>query len=90
MVIAGICSGVRETTRTLHQNDGVKIDTQTPHHECDDDLLFLGAGALATRPGAFPHGGGGVGLERVVMLFLDLTNIRKVSCFPRDPGRLEP
>jgi len=40
--------------------------------------------------GAFPHGGGGVGLERVVMLFLDLTNIRKVSCFPRDPGRLTP
>ena len=40
--------------------------------------------------GAFPHGGGGVGLERVVMLYLGLTNIRKVSCFPRDPTRLTP
>ena len=44
----------------------------------------------AFKFGAFPHGGGGVGLERVVMLFLDLTNIRKTSCFPRDPGRLTP
>jgi aspartyl-tRNA synthetase len=40
--------------------------------------------------GAFPHAGGGVGLERVVMLFLGLDNIRKTSLFPRDPYRLEP
>jgi len=44
----------------------------------------------AFKHGAFPHGGGGVGLERVVMLYLGLTNIRKTSCFPRDPGRLTP
>ena len=44
----------------------------------------------AFKYGAFPHGGGGVGLERVVMLYLGLTNIRKVSCFPRDPTRLTP
>jgi len=44
----------------------------------------------AFKYGAFPHGGGGVGLERVVMLYLDLTNIRKVSAFPRDPSRLTP
>ncbi len=40
--------------------------------------------------GAFPHGGGGVGLERVVMLFLGLNNIRKSSMFPRVPNRLAP
>jgi len=40
--------------------------------------------------GAFPHAGGGVGLERVVMLFLGLDNIRKTSMFPRTPFRLEP
>jgi len=40
--------------------------------------------------GAFPHAGGGVGLERVVMLFLGLPNIRKTSMFPRDPKRLTP
>ncbi len=42
------------------------------------------------RHGALPHGGGGVGLERVVMLFLGLPNIRKASMFPRDPRRLFP
>lgn len=44
----------------------------------------------AFKYGAFPHGGGGVGLERVVMLFLGLPNIRLTSMFPRDPNRLTP
>jgi len=44
----------------------------------------------AFRHGAQPHGGGGIGLERVVMLFLGLPNIRKSSLFPRDPKRLFP
>jgi len=42
------------------------------------------------RNGALPHGGGGIGLERVVMLFLGLPNIRKAAWFPRDPKRLMP
>ncbi|CAH3145500.1 unnamed protein product [Porites lobata] len=42
------------------------------------------------RYGAPPHGGGGIGLERVVMLYLDLHNIRKSSMFPRDPKRVTP
>ena len=40
--------------------------------------------------GAHPHAGGGIGLERVVMLFLGLPNIRLASMFPRDPRRLKP
>ncbi|XP_058222323.1 aspartate--tRNA ligase 2, cytoplasmic-like [Rhododendron vialii] len=40
--------------------------------------------------GAPPHGGFGVGLERVVMLFCALNNIRKTSLFPRDPLRIAP
>jgi aspartyl-tRNA synthetase len=42
------------------------------------------------KHGALPHGGGGVGLERVVMLFLGLDNIRKAALFTRDPKRLFP
>jgi len=42
------------------------------------------------RFGAPPHAGCGVGLERVVMLYLGLHNIRKTSLFPRDPSRLTP
>lgn len=40
--------------------------------------------------GAWPHGGFGVGLERVVMLYLGLGNVRQVSMYPRDPTRIEP
>lgn len=40
--------------------------------------------------GSKPHGGFGVGLERVVLLFCDLRNIRRASAFPRDPQRLTP
>ncbi|KAG5539923.1 hypothetical protein RHGRI_020222 [Rhododendron griersonianum] len=45
---------------------------------------------LCCRYGAPPHGGFGVGLERVVMLFCALNNIRKTSLFPRDPLRIAP
>eukprot|EP01119_Soliformovum_irregulare_P002131 TRINITY_DN1222_c0_g1_i2.p1 TRINITY_DN1222_c0_g1~~TRINITY_DN1222_c0_g1_i2.p1 ORF type:complete len:528 (+),score=173.84 TRINITY_DN1222_c0_g1_i2:79-1662(+) len=44
----------------------------------------------AFRYGALPHAGGGIGLERVVMFFLGLDNIRSTSFFPRDPKRLTP
>eukprot|EP01134_Creolimax_fragrantissima_P007039 CFRG7039T1 len=40
--------------------------------------------------GAPPHGGGGIGMERVLMLYLALGNIRRTSLFPRDPKRLTP
>jgi ergosteryl-3beta-O-L-aspartate synthase len=32
-----------------------------------------------------PHGGGGIGLERMLMLFLNLGDIRNASLFHRDP-----
>jgi aspartyl/asparaginyl-tRNA synthetase len=34
--------------------------------------------------------GGGIGLERLVMLYLGIGNIRRASLFPRDPSRLRP
>merc|ERR1712013_324612 len=37
-----------------------------------------------------PHAGCGIGLERVVMLFMGLDNVRKASMFPRDPQRCHP
>jgi len=42
------------------------------------------------RYGAPPHAGGGIGMERVTMLYLGLDNVRKTSMFPRDPKRLAP
>eukprot|EP00908_Phaeocystis_cordata_P000971 Transcript_11050.p1 GENE.Transcript_11050~~Transcript_11050.p1 ORF type:complete len:602 (+),score=274.84 Transcript_11050:115-1806(+) len=42
------------------------------------------------RYGMPPHGGGGIGLERLVFLYLNLDNVRKASMFPRDPRRCSP
>ncbi|MCL7038085.1 hypothetical protein MKW94_023023 [Papaver nudicaule] len=54
------------------------------------DLKSIETYIDAFRYGAPPHGGFGVGLERVVMLFCALNNIRKTSLFPRDPQRITP
>ena len=54
------------------------------------DLAPLTDYVKSFQYGAHPHAGGGIGLERVVMLFMNLDNIRKTSMFPRDPTRLTP
>lgn len=44
----------------------------------------------AFKNGAQPHGGGGIGHERLVMLFCGLPNIRTACHFVRDPEHLTP
>jgi len=61
--------------RALHHK--IKLETIEPY-------------VKAFKYGCPPHAGGGIGLERVTMLYLGLDNIRKTSMFPRDPKRLEP
>ncbi len=52
-----------------------------------DDLWFY---LEFFKYGAPPHGGAGIGLERVVMQILKLNNIREARLLPRDPERLFP
>ncbi len=42
------------------------------------------------RHGMPPHGGLGIGLERLTMKLLDEQNVRETTLFPRDLSRLEP
>ncbi|MGF9965873.1 aspartate--tRNA(Asn) ligase [Bacillus rhizoplanae] len=42
------------------------------------------------RYGCPPHGGFAIGLERLVYKFLNLSNVREASAFPRDCTRLVP
>lgn len=42
------------------------------------------------RYGCLPHGGAGMGLERITMLWLGLPNVKLASQYPRDPSRLVP
>jgi aspartyl-tRNA synthetase len=58
--------------------------------ECNIPHSNIAAYVDSFRSGAPPHGGAGIGLERVTMLFLGLNNIRKTCMFPRTPDRLTP
>lgn len=40
--------------------------------------------------GSMPHGGSGIGVERIAMLYLGLPNVRSVSLFPRDSRTITP
>ena len=60
-----------------------------------DERAVPVSGALAhyvaaLSSGAPPHGGVGLGLERVLALSLGLENVRQASMWPRTPGRLGP
>lgn len=44
----------------------------------------------AFKLGAPPHGGCGIGLERIVKLFTGFGNVKRCCMFPRDPKRLSP
>lgn len=64
------------------------LTERAKHHAVDIDKIKAYIDAF--RFGCPPHAGGGIGLERVVMLYLGLDNIRKTSMFPRDPKRITP
>ena len=44
----------------------------------------------AFKDGMPPHGGLGIGLERLTMKLLGEDNVRETTLFPRDLSRLEP
>ncbi|KAG7312639.1 Aspartate--tRNA ligase-cytoplasmic [Plutella xylostella] len=64
------------------------LTERAKHHAIDTEKIA--AYIEAFRLGCPPHAGGGIGMERVVMLYLGLDNIRKTSMFPRDPKRITP
>jgi nondiscriminating aspartyl-tRNA synthetase len=45
---------------------------------------------MAMQAGMPPHGGFGMGLERLTQKFLGLQNVKEASLFPRDINRLAP
>ncbi|KAI1280822.1 Aspartate--tRNA ligase, cytoplasmic [Halotydeus destructor] len=69
-------------------HDPALLAKKALHHEID--VSTIRAYLDSFRYGISPHAGGGIGLERVTMLYLGLDNIRKTSLFPRDPKRLTP
>ncbi|MCP9259240.1 Aspartate--tRNA ligase, cytoplasmic [Dirofilaria immitis] len=69
-------------------HDASLLTERAKHHQID--LEKIRAYIDSFKYGCPPHAGGGIGLERVTMLFLGLGNVRLASLFPRDPKRLTP
>ena len=74
--------------RQIHDSEFLKERMKV--HELSPEDPGLKDYCDAFTYGCPPHAGGGIGLERVVMFYLDLKNIRRASLFPRDPKRLRP
>jgi aspartyl/asparaginyl-tRNA synthetase len=78
-----ICSGAQR----CHDPDLVTEILEQKGIEVGEGLMSY---IESFRHGIPPHAGAGIGLERVVFLYLGLDNIRKASMFPRDPNRCTP
>mmetsp|Transcript_4416 Transcript_4416/g.6854 ORF Transcript_4416/g.6854 Transcript_4416/m.6854 type:complete len:602 (-) Transcript_4416:1416-3221(-) len=78
-----ICSGAQR----CHDPDMVLKILEAKGVEAGEGLKSY---VESFRHGVSPHAGAGIGLERVVFLYLGLDNVRKASMFPRDPNRCTP
>lgn len=80
--------GEEITSGAQRIHDEQFLRERAQHHKIN--LATIEPYIKAFKYGCPPHAGGGIGLERVAMLYLGLDNIRKTSMFPRDPKRLDP
>ena len=69
-----------------HRYDVLVARMQKKGLDLEDFEFYL----EAFRYGMPPHGGWGIGTERLLEKALDLPNIREVILFPRDTSRLSP
>ncbi|KAI9324944.1 aspartyl-tRNA synthetase, cytoplasmic [Zopfochytrium polystomum] len=69
-------------------HDATLLESRAREHKVDLETIRPYIDAF--KYGAPPHGVGGIGLERLIMLYLNLGNVRRTSMFPRDAKRLSP
>lgn len=96
-----ICSGAQRChdpslVVAMIREKGIAFEDSADKTTPDDDdsgskfTSCLQSYVESFRHGVSPHAGAGIGLERVVFLYLGLDNVRKASMFPRDPNRCTP
>jgi nondiscriminating aspartyl-tRNA synthetase len=80
--------GVEVTTggQRIHGHDQLVAGMRAQGLNLEDYSGYL----EAFRHGMPPHGGMGMGIERLLMQMLGLTNVRSASLFPRDRSRMTP
>ena len=77
-----ICSGAQR------EHDYDKLMSQVVESKINPETLRYYLESFSH--GSMPHGGAGLGLERIVSLYLNLGNVKMASFCPRDPKRLFP
>lgn len=80
--------GLEVTTggQRIHDYQEILAKMEKRHMAPEDIASYL----MIFKYGMPPHGGLGIGLERLTMRLLDEQNVRETSLFPRDVNRLEP
>ena len=80
--------GLEITTggQRIHDYQEILAKMEKRNMDPEDIASYL----MIFKYGMPPHGGLGIGLERLTMRLLDEQNVRETSLFPRDVTRLEP
>lgn len=83
--------GVEIVTGSMRENDYSVVVKQLKEQAGGDpeDPGFKPL-LMAMQSGMPPHGGFGMGLERLTQKFIGLNNVKEATLFPRDINRLSP
>lgn len=82
--------GVEITTLSMRQHNYYTLVNQLKAMGGDPEDLGFAPYVSAFKYGMPPHGGFGMGLERLVEKLFNLNNIKEAALFPRDINRLAP
>ncbi len=83
-----LCSGLEIVTGGEREHRYEILVKQAEEKEINHKTLSFYMNMF--KYGVPPHGGAGIGVDRIVMQMLDLGNIREAVLFPREPERLIP
>jgi len=82
--------GVEITTLSMRQHNYEQLVKQLKVMGGDPEDAGFAAYISAFKYGMPPHGGFGLGLERLVEKLFNLNNVKEATLFPRDINRLAP
>ncbi|MBR9682747.1 MAG: aspartate--tRNA(Asn) ligase [Candidatus Aenigmarchaeota archaeon] len=83
-----LCNGLEIVTGGQREHRHEILVKQAEEKKIDPKTLSFYMNMF--KFGVPPHGGSGIGVDRIVMQMLDLGNIREAVLFPREPDRLTP
>ena len=83
-----IYKGVEISSGSQRENNYNVLKEQSKEKGIDIDKMSFYANIF--KFGAPPHGGAGIGFDRLIQRMLNLENVREAILLPRDPERLTP